>query len=387
MTITTVFDPPLPSDSPATFNTKAFSTLGDLNDWSTEANALAGTVNANKDAAAASASTASTAAGTATTKAAEALSSANIASTSAGTATTQAGIATTKAAEAAASAADAAATLAGKANLSGATFTGEVKAPAIQAEGTGPYLQAYDTDGPTDKKYWRWSLNGGEYKLENINDAYSSVVMTPVSFDASGNATFTSGLQADGSTLLKGTVFQEGPSESGYWFNHTGGGTNRKLANFQYIDGTFVLRYINDGFAGVAVTPLVIDNSGNSTFSGNVTVGGGTLGYGAGSGGTVTQATSKSTAVTLNKPSGQITMHNAALAAGASVDFQVNNTTVNGSTGDVIAITGGAFSWNCRIEAFEAGAAYFKVRVTNITGSLLSEAVAINFTVIKGSTT
>ena len=45
------------------------------------------------------------------------------------------------------------------------------------------------------------------------------------------------------------------------------------------------------------------------------------LGYGPGAGGTVTQATSKSTAVTLNKPSGQITMHNGSLGAGASAMF------------------------------------------------------------------
>jgi len=87
-------------------------------------------------------------------------------------------------------------------------------------------------------------------------------------------ATFTGAVQFDGSALLKGVTTQEGPAEAGYWFNHTGGGTNRKLANLQYINGTFVLRYINDGYAGIAVTPLVIDNSGNATFSGNVTVGG-----------------------------------------------------------------------------------------------------------------
>ena len=43
------------------------------------------------------------------------------------------------------------------------------------------------------------------------------------------------------------------------------------------------------------------------------------LGYGTGSGGTVTQATSKSTTVVLNKPTGQITMNGAALASGAVV--------------------------------------------------------------------
>lgn len=41
MTITTVFDPPLPTDPPATFDSKAFTAIGSINAWSAEANALA----------------------------------------------------------------------------------------------------------------------------------------------------------------------------------------------------------------------------------------------------------------------------------------------------------------------------------------------------------
>ena len=40
------------------------------------------------------------------------------------------------------------------------------------------------------------------------------------------------------------------------------------------------------------------------------------IGYAAGAGGTVTQATNKSTTVVLNKTTGQITMNAASLAAG-----------------------------------------------------------------------
>lgn len=76
MPITVVFDPPLPSDSPEVFNSKAFSTLGDLNDWSTEANALASDVTAKQ-------TTASNAATTATTQAGIATSAASTASTKA----------------------------------------------------------------------------------------------------------------------------------------------------------------------------------------------------------------------------------------------------------------------------------------------------------------
>jgi hypothetical protein len=45
MTITTVFDPPQPSDSRETFNTKAFDTVSKLNPWSTEANQTATDIN------------------------------------------------------------------------------------------------------------------------------------------------------------------------------------------------------------------------------------------------------------------------------------------------------------------------------------------------------
>jgi hypothetical protein len=50
MSITVVFAPPLPSDNPATFNSKAFTLLGDLNKWSGQANQVAGDINADKTA-------------------------------------------------------------------------------------------------------------------------------------------------------------------------------------------------------------------------------------------------------------------------------------------------------------------------------------------------
>lgn len=62
MTISVVFDPPLRSDSPAVFNSKAFTLVGDLNKWSNEANALASDVTSKQ-------TTASNAATTATNQA------------------------------------------------------------------------------------------------------------------------------------------------------------------------------------------------------------------------------------------------------------------------------------------------------------------------------
>lgn len=107
-----------------------------------------------------------------------------------------------------------------------------------------------------------------------------------------------------------------------------------------------------------------------------------TLGYGAGSGGTVTQATSKSTAVTLNKSCGVITMNNEALAAGAVAGFVFWNSLITISSGVVFQPVG---FFNYRIEVNQLASGLVYVRVTNISGGSLSDALAINFQVFSGA--
>ena len=111
------------------------------------------------------------------------------------------------------------------------------------------------------------------------------------------------------------------------------------------------------------------------------------LGYGTGSGGTVTQLTSKSTAVTLNKPTGTITMNNSALAAGASVFFQFNCSlaTIYDGLYAEIAYPGASFG-NYRVETIgvpSTGAFYIKI--TNVSGVSLSEAISITVILLKGA--
>jgi hypothetical protein len=104
-----------------------------------------------------------------------------------------------------------------------------------------------------------------------------------------------------------------------------------------------------------------------------------------GSGGSVTQSTNKTTAVTLDKTTGQITMNNANLAAGAQVAFTFNNATLKAN--DLLVInqqnsTLGAYIFNPVITA--AGSA--TITVTNISAGALAEAVRFRFTRIPGST-
>ena len=107
------------------------------------------------------------------------------------------------------------------------------------------------------------------------------------------------------------------------------------------------------------------------------------IGYGAGAGGTVTQSTSKSTAVTLNKPCGQITTHNASVASGAAVVFTVNNSLVTAA--DTVIVTGGAEVSNYEIGAKTGNNGNFVIVIRNITGTAQAEAIPINFAIIKGA--
>lgn len=109
------------------------------------------------------------------------------------------------------------------------------------------------------------------------------------------------------------------------------------------------------------------------------------FGYTTGAGGTVTQATSKSTGVTLNKLSGQITTHNAALASAAEVSFTVTNNTVAATDVPVVAWASGgtAGAYSVQVSAVAAGS--FRITLSNLTTGSLGEAIVINYAVIKGA--
>ena len=109
------------------------------------------------------------------------------------------------------------------------------------------------------------------------------------------------------------------------------------------------------------------------------------IGYTSGLGGAVTQATSKSTGVTLNKVCGQITMHDASLAAAAEVAFTVTNSFVAATDCVVASIASGGTSgaYNLQVSAVAAGS--FDLALGNMSAGSLGEAVVINFAVIKAA--
>ena len=109
------------------------------------------------------------------------------------------------------------------------------------------------------------------------------------------------------------------------------------------------------------------------------------LGYSSAAQGAVTQATSKSTGVTLNESMGKITMNGAALANGATVLFTLTNSKI--SANDVLIVNLGSAGTSGAYWPYVAnvGAGTAVIGLYNNTVAPLSEAVVVNFAIIHGA--
>jgi hypothetical protein len=110
------------------------------------------------------------------------------------------------------------------------------------------------------------------------------------------------------------------------------------------------------------------------------------LGYGTGSGGSVTQATSKGTGVTINKANGRITMNNAALGAGGTAVFLVSNSLVASTDTVVINVNDAVRGDLYNVWVWYLITGGFYVALKNVSGTSYSDAVVLNFSVIKATT-
>ncbi len=100
-------------------------------------------------------------------------------------------------------------------------------------------------------------------------------------------------------------------------------------------------------------------------------------------GGAVTQATSKATAVQLDRMCGQITMNAAALAATTSVSFTLTNAEIDADDLVVVNIGSGATAGSYTLNADAVAAGSCRLHLRNVTAGILSEALVLNFGVIK----
>lgn len=104
------------------------------------------------------------------------------------------------------------------------------------------------------------------------------------------------------------------------------------------------------------------------------------VGYTTGAGGVVTQGTSRTTGVTLNKRSGAITLYTAA-GTSAYTSFTVTNNLVSATDTVVINQKSGTNTYLAFVTAVADGS--FRITFSAVSGTA-SDAPVFNFTVIKG---
>ena len=101
-------------------------------------------------------------------------------------------------------------------------------------------------------------------------------------------------------------------------------------------------------------------------------------------GGTVTQSTNKTTGVTLNTASGQITMNGAELAGGAEATFTVTNSEIAATDVVVVNHSSAGTAGSYLVQANSIAAGSFAITVANV-GSTASEAIVLSFVALKGA--
>jgi hypothetical protein len=153
--------------------------------------------------------------------------------------------------------------------------------------------------------------------------------------------------------------------------------TNRvDVANITVANGVTATQFTTAG--------NVIAN--NAIASGSITSNSATagVGYRAGAGGTVTQLTSKSTPVTIDAVTGEITTSGAQLGGDSTVSFTLTNSAIANT--DLIILNQvsdaniGFYSFNGKCNSGNA-----LISIHNMTNNNRSDAIVIRFAVIKGA--
>ena len=169
------------------------------------------------------------------------------------------------------------------------------------------------------------------------------------------------------------------------------GAANEIVSKLQVEDASWAgMRFVSQTNAGAALatSPTFIWRNYTTeqmriTAAGDVLVtGGGGLGYGTGSGGTVTQATSRTTGVTLNKTTGSITLVSAA-GTTAWQSFTVTNSTIAANDTVIVNQRSGTDLYMIHVTNVAAGS--FRITFAT-TGGTTTEQPVFNFAVIKGAT-
>lgn len=220
----------------------------------------------------------------------------------------------------------------------------------VNAKGTGT-LNLNATHG--------FSVFGGNVGVDSTSANALSVGPADVT-----NPTFN--VDSSTASVATGLNVKGAAAASGLAVSTISSGTNENLTIDAKGSGTITLN-------GTATGAVI---SGQGLFSNNATAGNG---YSTGAGGTVTQGTSRTTGVTLNKVCGAITLVSAAGSA-TPFTFTVTNSAVAATDTVIVSQKSGTDAYSAVVSAVAAGS--FKITVTDLTGTTTEQPV-FNFAVTK----
>lgn len=224
------------------------------------------------------------------------------------------------------------------------------------------------------------AVEGGVIPKENRANTFS--LLQTISTGASQALLALTANAAVGKTIQfftgansRWVVSSEGTAESG-----SNAGSNFIINRYSDA-GSYLGTSLNINRATGLATLESLAVSGDAKITGS-----GSLGYTTGSGGTVTQLTSKATGVTLNKTNGQIISHNAALGPTSEIAFTVTNSTVAATDCIVLSKASGGASAKYDLYVGAVADGSFDIVIRNVTSASGSDAITINFAVIKAVT-
>lgn len=111
------------------------------------------------------------------------------------------------------------------------------------------------------------------------------------------------------------------------------------------------------------------------------------VGYTAGNGGTVTQSGSRTAGVTLNAPSGQITLVSGSISGHGSQEFTLTNSYIAATDVVLVSFGSGLTSAQYDVTVTATSAGSCKIAIHNVNNSATpTDTPVINFAVIKGVT-
>lgn len=297
--------------------------------------------------------------------------------------------------------------------------------------GSTPVVQIFKDDGTINSGGRILAYDAGSTSPAALYLDYAGLVSaTTITLDASGRAAFFWGsqvykidIQTSEGVSLSGyprdnvvgsivtgafsgqSTLNPGINANGYanqetaTINKAGSGTHAVFAGFAFNAptigaGSATLTEADTVYIVAAPTGGSSNNalhvaSGTSLFGGpvlsNAPTGGG-IGYATGAGSTVTQATNRTTGVTINTLSGAITTSSASLAAEAAAVFVVTNSTVAIGDVPIIAQRSGANGGNTDVYVSAVAAGSFSITVANNNasgGTAETGAIVVNYAIVK----